>query len=172
MLCLLDSAAEWFSLDRYFFQFKISFRNSNKYSLIFNWKCWLKVKSNNTENCKNKSYLFESVIYLFAFVFIFERVFANKRVAWRNTDGRYKKCLGKSRSSHLISSSSIKSSPNINSYVNSTFWVRPKLVCGSTKSPCKKYRLKRTQKNRIRTEIQEPYGTADIILDSGHFDQK
>ena len=90
--------------------------------------------------------MFESVIYLFAFVFIFERVFANKRVAWRNTDGRYKKCLGKSRSSHLISSSSIKSSPNINSYVNSTFWVRPKLVCGSTKRPCKKYRLKRTQK--------------------------
>ena len=81
-------------------------------------------ESSNTENCKNKSYLFESVIYLFAFVFIFERVFANKRVAWRNTDGRYKKCLGKSRSSHLISSSSIKSSPNINSYVNSTFWVR------------------------------------------------
>ena len=108
--------------------------NSNKYSLIFNWKCWLKVKSSNTENCKNKSYLFESVIYLFAFVFIFERVFANKRVAWRNTDGRYKKCLGKSRSSHLISSSSIKSSPNINSYVNSTFWVRHRLVVVSSKS--------------------------------------
>ena len=74
------------------------------------------------------------MIYLFAFVFIFERVFANKRVAWRNTDGRYKKCLGKSRSSHLISSSSIKSSPNINSYVNSTFGVRHRLVVVSSKS--------------------------------------
>ena len=107
--------------------------------------------------------MFESVIYLFAFVFIFERVFANKRVAWRNTDGRYKKCLGKSRSSHLISSSSIKSSPNINSYVNSTFWVRPKLVCGSTKSPCKKYRLKRTQK-KIASEQRSKNRTVPLIL--------
>ena len=42
------------------------------------------------QNCENERYLFESVIYLFSFVFTFERVFANKRVAWRNTDGKLK----------------------------------------------------------------------------------